>query len=97
MDSMNNGNSVWMKTYPTMNWGAPSLANGVLYVPINHELYVLNAESGDELTKFNTGGTIAAGSAAIAQGRMVVKSGLSYALGGAEVMNNNQIICYGLP
>jgi outer membrane protein assembly factor BamB len=97
MDSTNNGMSAWMKTYPTMNWGAPSVANGVLYVPINHELYVLNAETGDELTKFNTGGTIAAGAAAIAQGRVVVKSGLSYALGGAEVMNNNQIICYGLP
>ena len=76
-------------------WGAPTGANGVLYVPIATQLYVLDAESGDQLNMFETGGSNAAGGAAIAAGRVVVSSGLQYPLS-ASVFNN-QIICYGLP
>jgi outer membrane protein assembly factor BamB len=76
-------------------WGAPSLANGLLLVPANNVLRIFNAATGDKLTEFDTGGTIAAGSAAIVDGRIVVKSGLQYAFA-ADAMNNNQIICYGL-
>jgi hypothetical protein len=45
---------------------------------------------------FNTGGTIAAGAAAIVDGRIIVKSGLSYSLD-TTAKNNNLVICYGLP
>jgi hypothetical protein len=89
------GEVVWTKTFPKINWGAPSIANGVLAVPFGEDLYVLDAETGETLTMFATGGTIAAGAAAIAQGRLVVQSGLSYPFG--TVTANNQIICYGLP
>src|ERR1700712_2396223 len=51
-------------------WGAPSLANGLLVVPVNSRLFVLNAETGEELAQFETGGTIAGGAAAIADGRI---------------------------
>jgi len=77
-------------------WGAPSLANGVLVVPINDDLYLLDASSGEELNKFNTGGSIAAGAASIAAGHIVVGSGLAYPLAG-DAMDNNQVVCYGLP
>jgi outer membrane protein assembly factor BamB len=77
-------------------WGAPSLANGLLVVPIDAELHVLNAATGEELTMFDTGGTIAAGAAAIVGGQIIVQSGLSYQLDNS-VKNNNQIIAYGLP
>ena len=64
-------------------------------VPIDTDLYILNAHTGDQLQMFNTGGTIAAGAAAIVDGKVIVKSGLQYPLG--TVQNNNQVICYGLP
>ena len=89
------GDDVWSRTFDKINWGAVSLANGVLAVPFNDDLYVLDASSGETLTMFATGGTIAAGAAAISGGRLVVGSGLSYPFG--AVTNNNQIICYGLP
>jgi outer membrane protein assembly factor BamB len=96
LDPARMGADVWpAKTFQKVAWGAPSLANGVLVVPMDDDLYVFNAHTGDMLTMFNTGGTISAGSAAIAQGRVVVQSGLQYPLG--TVRNNNQIICYGLP
>lgn len=76
-------------------WGAPSLANGLLLVPVNSKLYVFNAESGEELAQFETGGTIAAGAAAIADGRIVVKSGLQYGFG-VDLKDNNEVVCYGL-
>ena len=79
--------------FDKITWGAPSLANGVLFVPIDTELYVFNAKTGDQLTMFETGGTIAAGAAAIADGNVVVGSGLQYPFG--TVVNNNQIHCYG--
>jgi polyvinyl alcohol dehydrogenase (cytochrome) len=89
------GADVWSKAFPKINWGAPSLANGVLAVPFGDDLYVLDAETGETLTMFATGGTIAAGAAAIAQGRLIVQSGLTYPFG--SVTLNNQVICYGLP
>lgn len=89
------GDSAWMKPYPKVTWGMPTGTNGVLFVPIDDELFVLDAETGDELKVFATGGTIAAGGASIAGGRVVVQSGLSYPLG--RVTANDQIICYGLP
>ena len=76
-------------------WGSPSLANGLLLVPANDELRVYNADTAEMLTSFNTGGTIAAGAAAIADGHIVVKSGLQYGYA-QEVLNNDQVICYGL-
>ena len=81
-------------TYPKITWGAPSLANGLLVVPVDNELVILNAATMAELKRFDTGGTIAAGAAAIVDGKIVVKSGLQYPLG--TVTDNNQIRCYGL-
>jgi len=77
-------------------WGAVSLANGLLFVPVNSKLLVFDAESGEELNSFETGGTIASGAAAIVDGHVVVKSGLQYSFGGASLKNNNEVICYGL-
>jgi outer membrane protein assembly factor BamB len=96
LDPAQEGADAWPpKTFPKIAWGAPSMANGLLVVPIDDDLYVYNAHTGDELNKFNTGGTIAAGAAAIAEGKIIVQSGLQYPLG--TVLNNNQVICYGLP
>jgi len=77
-------------------WGAPSLANGLVVAPIDTELHVMDATNGKDLKMFETGGTIAAGSAAIVAGRIIVGSGLSYPLDASTKMNN-QVICYGLP
>ena len=76
-------------------WGAPSLANGLLFVPVNSVLHVYVAETGEELTSFDTGGTIAAGAAAIVDGYVIVKSGLQYQFAN-DAMNNNEVICYGV-
>jgi outer membrane protein assembly factor BamB len=76
-------------------WGELSLANGLLFVPVNNVLRVYNAKTGEQLTSFDTGGTIAAGAAAIANGRVIVKSGLQYGYA-QEALNNDQVICYGL-
>jgi len=97
LDPMKEGMDAWpAKTFQKTNWGAPSIANGVLFVPIDDDLHVLNAMTGEALNMFNTGGTIAAGAAAIVDGNVVVKSGLSYAFDPSTKLNN-QIICYGLP
>ncbi|HKP57973.1 MAG TPA: PQQ-binding-like beta-propeller repeat protein [Polyangiales bacterium] len=97
MDPAKGGADVWpAKTLPKLTWGAPSLANGVLIVPSDDELLIMDAATGNQLTKFSTGGTIAAGAAAIVDGNVVVKSGLEYILD-ATVKKNNQIICYSLP
>ncbi|HEY2732797.1 MAG TPA: PQQ-binding-like beta-propeller repeat protein [Polyangiales bacterium] len=76
-------------------WGAPSLANGLLIVPANNVLRLYNAKTGDLLNSFDTGGTIAAGAAAIANGKIIVKSGISYPFA-IDGMDNNQVIAYGL-
>ena len=76
---------------------ARCVANGLLVVPVDTELIILDAATGDELKRFDTGGTIAAGAAAIADGKIVVKSGLEYPLSlYATVTTNNEIHCYGL-
>lgn len=91
------GKDAWpAMTLPKLSWGAPSLANDVLIVPSDDELLVLNAKTGMMITKFSTGGTIAAGAAAIVDGNVVVGSGLDYALD-STTKNNNQIICYAVP
>jgi outer membrane protein assembly factor BamB len=91
------GKDAWEpKTFPATAWGAASLANGLLIQPVGSQLMIFNAQTGDMLTMLETGGTIAAGAAAIAQGRIVVKSGLEYPLD-PDTKSNNQIICYGLP
>ena len=77
-------------------WGMPTLANGVLFVPVDDELHVLDAETGEQLNSFNVGGTIAAGGAAIADGHVVVGSGLTFIFD-ENVKNNNEVLCYGLP
>jgi glucose dehydrogenase len=97
LDPAKMGADAWpAQTFQANAWGAPSLANGVLFVPMDSQLLVMNAKTGEMLTSFETGGSIAAGAAAIAQGKVVVKSGLQYPLD-ATVKDNNQIICYGLP
>jgi outer membrane protein assembly factor BamB len=96
MDPAQMGADAWTKNFTATAWGAPSIANGVLFVPMDNILYVLDASNGNQLNMFNVTGTIAAGAAAVAQGRVVVASGLQYPLD-ATVKNNNQIICYGLP
>jgi polyvinyl alcohol dehydrogenase (cytochrome) len=97
MDPNKMGADVWpAKQLPKLTWGAPSLANGVLIVPSDDDLLILNAATGDQLAMFNTGGTIAAGAAAIVDGNVVVGSGLEYALD-PTAKTNNLIICYGLP
>jgi outer membrane protein assembly factor BamB len=96
IDPAQNGADAWPPlTVPKITWGMPSVANGVLFVPMDDDLLILNAHTGERLHMFNTGGSIAAGPAAIAAGKVVVKSGLSYPLGSAK--NNNQVHCYGLP
>ena len=92
------GKDVWPpKVFPKVTWGLPSLANGLLVVPVDNELVILNAATGDELKRFDTGGTIAAGAAAIVDGKIVVKTGLEYALAIlTPVKANQQIRCYGL-
>ena len=78
------------------SWGMPTLANGVLAVPVDDVLHILDASDGTELTSFNTGGTIAAGGAAIVDGHVIVPSGLSYPFD-PNVKSNNQVICFALP
>jgi outer membrane protein assembly factor BamB len=78
-----------------LTFGAPSVANGVLVAPMGTKLNIYNAHTGQMLNSFETGGTIAAGAAAIASGKIVVKSGLQYVLEPTAV-NNNMVICYGL-
>jgi outer membrane protein assembly factor BamB len=99
LDPRKEGENVWpAKMFPKMTWGMPTTANGLLVVPVDDELHVLDAHTGESLTMFMTGGSIAAGGAAIAQGRIVVQSGLQYQIAGATLArNNNQIHCYGLP
>ena len=80
-----------------MTWGMASVANGVLAVPVNDELHILNAETGEELTMFETGGSIAAGAPAIVDGMIIVKSGLQYIFGRGHNFPNNQVRAYGLP
>ena len=77
-------------------WGMPTVANGVLFVPINATLHVLNASNGQMLKTFDTGGTIAAGGAAVAKGHVVVGSGLQYIFA-FSALNNNEVQCYALP
>ncbi|MEY4580243.1 MAG: Polyvinylalcohol dehydrogenase precursor, partial [Pseudomonadota bacterium] len=96
LDPRKMGADVWKKNLPALTWGAPATANGVLVVPNNTSLLVYNAATGDMLNTFETGGTIAAGSAAIVDGYVVVGSGLSYALD-ASCKANDQIIAYAVP
>jgi hypothetical protein len=91
------GMDAWpAKNFPATAWGGTSVANGVLFAAIGTQLMVFNAKTGDMLTALETGGTIAAGAAAIAEGKVVVKSGLEYILD-SDAKTNNQIIAYGLP
>ena len=97
LDPAKMGQDAWPPiTWNKTTWGAPSLANGLLVVPNDDDLYVMEAATGKVLKMFNTGGTIAAGAAAIVDGRIIVKSGLSYSLD-TTTKNNNLVICYGLP
>jgi outer membrane protein assembly factor BamB len=96
LDPKQMGQDAWPPIMiPTIVWGAPSVANGVLVVPAGSTLNLLNAKTGEVLNTFETGGTIAAGAASIAGGRIVVQSGLSYPFG-SGIKNNNLVICYGL-
>jgi polyvinyl alcohol dehydrogenase (cytochrome) len=83
------------KRLPGLSWGAPSLANGLVFVPVNSVLYVLDAQSLEELAQFETGGTIAAGAPAVVDGKIVVKSGLQYGFG-VELKDNHEVVGFGL-
>jgi outer membrane protein assembly factor BamB len=97
LDPARDGADAWpAKTFNEVTWGMPTVAGGVLVVPINARLFLFDAHTGTMLTMFDTGGTIAAGGAAIAQGKIVVGSGLQYLFAG-NALNNNKVICYGLP
>ncbi|HKU37787.1 MAG TPA: PQQ-binding-like beta-propeller repeat protein [Polyangiales bacterium] len=76
-------------------WGAPSLANGLIFVPVNSVLKVFDAASFEELVAFDTGGTIAAGAPAVVDGNVVVGSGLMYGFA-QDALNNNKVLCYAL-
>ena len=89
------GMSTWKHAFKETTWGAPSLANGLVFVPNNTQLYVLNAETGEQLNKFETAGTMVGGAPAIAQGNVVVKSGFLYVDPNTRL--NDQVICYALP
>jgi hypothetical protein len=96
LDPSKMGADAWPAiTLGTTVWGAPSLANGVLVVPVGTALNIYEASSGKMLNTFETGGTIAAGAAAIVDGKIIVKSGLQYGFD-ATAKNNNLVICYGL-
>ena len=88
------GNDLWKRDFDRMTWGAPTVANGVLVVPIDTQLHVLNAADGASLAMFETGGSIAAGGAAIIDGQLIVQSGLTYF--GTPTLNN-QVHCYAIP
>lgn len=75
-------------------WGAPSIANGILATPAGSALNIYNAATGEMLNSFETGGSIA-GAPAIVDGKIVVKSGMTYIFD-SSAMNNNLVICYGL-
>jgi polyvinyl alcohol dehydrogenase (cytochrome) len=96
LDPMTGADRWPAKMYMETAWGMPTVANGVLFVPINTTLHVLNAETGAALTMFDTGGTIAAGGAAVAKGHVVVGSGLQYMFA-FNALNNNEVHCYALP
>jgi polyvinyl alcohol dehydrogenase (cytochrome) len=97
LDPAKQGADAWpAMMLPKITWGAPAIANGVLAVPSDDDLLVLNAMTGDKLAQFTTGGTIGGGSPAIVDGHIVVASGLSYYLDTAA-KNNNQVICYAVP
>jgi outer membrane protein assembly factor BamB len=76
-------------------WAAPSIANGVLIAPVDSSVYVLDAANGTELKKIETMGTIAAGAVSIADGNLVISSGLMYQLD-ATAKPNDEVICWGL-
>jgi outer membrane protein assembly factor BamB len=95
LDPSNMGADAWdPQMIGTVVWGSPTLANGVLVVPAGTALNIYNAKTGEQLTSFETGGSIA-GAAAIVDGKIIVKSGLQYVFA-PDAMNNNQVICYGL-
>lgn len=92
------GENAWEpKVFDTLVWGGVSAANGVLFAAVNTKVVILEAATGAELKVFDTGGSIAGGSAAVAEGTVVVGSGLQYPFGGTYAINNNQVIAYGLP
>ena len=97
LDPKSKGKDVWKPVeFEKFTWGAPSLANGLLVVPNDDDLYVFDAATGKQLIMFNTGGTIAAGAAAIVDGRIIVSRAACSTSSTATTKNNNQVICYGL-
>jgi outer membrane protein assembly factor BamB len=88
------GSDLWKRDFDRMTWGTLTVANGVLAVPVNTQLQVLNAADGATLQMFETGGSIAAGGAAIVDGHLIVQSGLTYF---GNPTPNNQVHCYALP
>jgi outer membrane protein assembly factor BamB len=88
------GSDLWKRDFDRMTWGTLTVANGVLVVPVDTQLHVVKAADGAPLAMFETGGSIAAGGAAIVDGQLIVQSGLSY-FGNPKL--NNQVHCYAIP
>jgi outer membrane protein assembly factor BamB len=98
LDAAGEGTAAWAaKNFQAIIWGMPSLANGVLAVPMNTELQLYNAATGDLLKMFPLEGTVAAGAPAIADGMIVVKSGMQYAFAGGDATAANKVYGFGMP
>jgi outer membrane protein assembly factor BamB len=92
------GAAAWpAKNFPKIIWGMPSIANGVVAVPVNNELHLYNAESGAMLNMFAVDGTMAAGAPAIADGMIEVKSGMQYLFAFADAVPANKVYGFGMP
>jgi outer membrane protein assembly factor BamB len=92
------GMAAWpAKNFPKIIWGMPTIANGVLAVPVNNELHLFNAATGDSLNMFTLDGTVAAGAPAIADGMIVVKSGMQYLFAFADAIVANKVYGFGMP
>lgn len=71
------GSVLWERQLPAWVWAPITIANGVGYVSTESILQAFDVTTGEKLFEFDTEGTIASG-AAVAEGRVVFGSGLTY-------------------
>ena len=76
-------------------WGAPSIANGLIFATANSVLKIFEADTLELLASLDTGGTMAAGAPVVVDGDVIVASGLTYMFA-QDALTNNKIICYSL-
>jgi outer membrane protein assembly factor BamB len=74
------GAILWERPLPGWVWGPITSANGFGFVAADKDLHAFDAETGEDLLVFPTGGTIACG-ASIARGRVYFGSGLQHIVG----------------